>query len=174
MEPLFSFDWFLIEIGKRLISPNDLDLISILCLNRTINAKATIIFRHYFLNFNLQKQIMNVLKSTTTIANLKNNDCLSNLESIFEKHALSLNPNLYFSYSSLSEIPKCTHDPKISSLRLRRNTAACEICTKSSTIQLAVIATRLDFDSLAKFILFHPRLNLEIITKYESQEVSFN
>jgi len=94
---LFLYDWFLIELGKYLVSINDRDLITILCLNRTIKSKATPIFRKNFLNFQLQKEIFTLLKSSKKFFEI---------QQIFEQHSLSLNPNVTFTYPNAAEIPK--------------------------------------------------------------------
>lgn len=163
-QTLFSYGWFLIEIGRKF--SNDNDLLSILLLNKSINKHATPVFREHFLNFQLQKEIQKTLSSPFSIV-----DYLKTLEKIFDSKSQSLNPtHLYNIYTKKSDIPKCTHDKKVC-----QNFPFYENCNCSGldqSIHLCVLASRHNFPTLVKSLLFHHRMNFQkSVSIYGVQEV---
>lgn len=153
---LFSYDWFLIELGKILISADDEDLVNILCLNREINERATIIFRQHFLNFNLQKEIFKLIK-------LKE---FNQIQQLFETKALSLNPNIQCKSferkkQKRGEAPlkHCVHDEKVR-MAIPDYLKDCDCAISKAEIPLFIMASRLGLNSLVKSLIFHHRLSV--------------
>lgn len=108
---LFFFDWFLVELGKQLIE-SDKDLISILCLNKSINKKASKTFHREFLNFSLQLEFQNAIE-------LKQWEKVRN---IFLRHNLSLNPNIKIKRSKYTDEEKTLsllHERQVMNFRNR-------------------------------------------------------
>lgn len=172
------FDWFLVEIGKQLINSSDSDLVNILLLNRAINKRATPIFRHHFLNVNLQNEILVLISENK----------LEKVQEMFEKNPFSLNPNIFCKrehFKSNNEdvhflkISKCVmatskvslscfHDPKV----IDFFQFDCD-CARISPFHLSMLACFENLGSLVRSLLFHPRFNFDTLSVEESSQVIF-
>lgn len=130
-------------MGKHLINKDDSNLISILLLNKTINKRATIVFRQHFLNFEMQQHMNELILNFN---NQEETSHLSKIDQTFQKHYLALNPN-FSNILSQSE------------------------SDQSST--LIMIALRNFHTSLLNLILFHPRTNFALHPKLNVEQVSF-
>lgn len=141
----------------------DLNLMKILCLNHAINRKAQIVFRLHFFNFELQKEITQLIEKKE----------FAKIDQIFSRQAYALNPQSFkCHFQRPYEIPQCFHDTqKNGLLKLAKSTFSCDCHREQPTdIHLFVIALRLNLDSLVKSIIFHPRMKFEE-TKRELEEV---
>lgn len=165
-QDVFCNDWFLIELGKNLVTNPDADkdLLNILCLNRKINSRATTVFKNYFLNFELQKQVQ-------TLANAKQFD---HVEQLFETQKLALNPNFNITLENKNQIPKESF-PTFTFENSEEGQEEEEQTNENQSSQFPFVtfALRSKSHSLVKSLLLHPRMNFARLSKPRLFEVCF-
>lgn len=158
LELLLMQDWFLVELGRKLIGKYDRDFLNVLVLNKRINKRVTPVFRQHFSDPNLQRHMKELFSS------LK----LEEIQRLFETNPLALNPNITTSSKTLqvhknaSTVFQCIHKREKDTVKWYR-LCGCDgpgelmDWQKNQNFDLIVVALRLKFDKLVESLLFHPK-----------------